>query len=96
MRVRLLFSILTSPFFKYECLALDEGIGMADREFNAKASKRFQSFLGQSNTLLMASHSSDLLKEFCTKGLVLKKGNIVYFGDIFEAIKCYENNYQLY
>ncbi len=96
MRVRLLFSILTSPFFKYECLALDEGIGMADREFNAKASKRFQSFLGQSNTLLMASHSSDLLKEFCTKGLVLKKGNIVYFGDIVEAIKCYENNYQLY
>ena len=96
MRVRLLFSILTSPFFKYECLALDEGIGMADREFNTKASKRFQSFLGQSNTLLMASHSSDLLNDFCTKGLVLKKGNIVYFGDIIDAIKFYENNYHLY
>ena len=96
MRIRLLFSILTSPFFKYECLALDEGIGMADREFNTKASKRFKSFLGQSNTLLMASHSSDLLKDFCTKGLVLKRGNIVYFGDIIEAINCYENNYHLY
>ena len=69
---------------------------MADREFNTKASKRFKSFLGQSNTLLMASHSSDLLKDFCTKGLVLKKGNIVYFGDIIEAINCYENNYHLY
>ena len=67
---------------------------MVDREFNAKASKRFQSF-GQSNTLLMASHSSDLLKEFCTKGLVLKK-EILCILDIFEAIKCYENNYQLY
>tara|TARA_B100000989_G_C19474974_1_gene442486 strand:- start:401 stop:1135 length:735 start_codon:yes stop_codon:yes gene_type:complete len=95
MRVRLLFSILTSPFFKYECLALDEGIGMADREFNTKASKRFQSFLGQSNTLLMASHSSDLLKDFCTKGLVLKKGYIVFFGNIIDAIKCYENSYHL-
>ena len=39
MRVRLLFSILTSPFFKYDCLVIDEGIGTADKEFNTKASK---------------------------------------------------------
>ena len=93
MRVRLLFSILTSPFFKYDCLALDEAIGTADKEFTEKASKRFKSFIAQSNSLIMASHSSKLLRDFCTKGLVLKEGQIIYVGNIDSAIEFYENNY---
>lgn len=93
MRVRLLFSIITSPFFKYECLALDEAIGTADREFTERAAMRFKSFIGQSNSLVMASHSSDLLRDFCNQGLVLKEGQVLFKGNIEDSINFYENNY---
>ena len=93
MRIRLLFSILTSPFFKYECLALDEAIGTADREFTEKAAKRFKSFIAQSKSLVMASHSSELLKDFCTHGIVLKNGRFLYEGTIDDALNFYEKNY---
>ena len=73
----------------HKCLALDEGFGVSDASFFEKAEKKIAEFLRQSGTLFLASHSEYLLKTFCKRGLVLKKGEIVFDGDINLAYEKY-------
>ena len=87
MEARLLFSILTS--FKHDCLALDEGFGAGDNDFYEKSEKKMNVFLKTAGTLVFASHSEDLLRRFCTRGLVFEKGTIVYDGTLKEALDFY-------
>ena len=75
---RLLFSILTS--MTHECLAMDEGFGTGDQDFYERATKRLDSFINNSGTLILASHSEQLITRFCKRGIVLSKGNIVFDG----------------
>ena len=87
MASRLNFSILTA--FDFECLALDEGLGAGDIDFTEKAQKRADDFIGQTGTLIFASHSDELLKRFCKRGLVFDKGNIVFDGLLDDALNFY-------
>ncbi len=87
---RLLFSILTS--ITHECLAIDEGFGAGDQGFYQRATKRLDSFINHSGTLLLASHSESLLTRFCKRGIVITKGNIVFDGDIMQAIEFYHES----
>jgi len=38
---------------------------------------------------LFVTHSTSIAKEFCERGIVLKKGKIICDADIKEAIKIY-------
>ena len=87
---RLLFSILTSN--SHECLAMDETFGTGDQDFYDKASHRLESFINNSGTLLLASHSESLLTRFCQRGIVLSKGQIVYEGTIQKSIDFYHDS----
>ena len=87
MRTRLLFGLLTS--FRHEALALDEGIGAGDQWFMSRARSRLADFLGNIGTLILASHSDDLLKQFCNRGLVLSHGQLVFDGNIEQALAHY-------
>jgi lipopolysaccharide transport system ATP-binding protein len=83
MRTRLQFALLTA--FRHQALALDEGIGAGDQWFLSRARKRLAQFLGEVGTLILASHSSELLAQFCTRGLVLQHGRVVFDGSLAEA-----------
>lgn len=72
MQIRLRFSTITS--LKPDVLLIDEGIGMADAEFNQRASLRLTEFLSNSGTLVMASHSDALIAEHCDRTLVVEGG----------------------
>ena len=87
MASRLNFSILTA--FDFECLALDEGLGAGDNDFTEKAQKRANEFIDKAGTLIFASHSDELLKRFCKRGLVFDKGSIVFDGLLDKALNFY-------
>ncbi len=87
MRTRLQFGLLTS--FRHEALALDEGIGAGDQWFLSRARHQLKRFLGEVGTLILASHSNELLSQFCTRGLVLKHGHLVFDGRLDQAIEVY-------
>ena len=89
---RLNFSILTG--LSHECLALDEGFATGDMNFQKKAYDRLSEFISKSGTLFLASHSNELLTKFCDRGLVFKKGSIVFDGNIDEAIEYYKKKYE--
>ena len=86
---RLLFSLLTQTH--HEGLAIDESFGTGDTDFQTRSEVRLREFLASPRLLLMASHSDDLLKRFCTKGIVFDSGSIVYQADIESAISFYHS-----
>ena len=62
MSARLLFAVLTGGH--HDCLAMDEGFGAGDNSFYEKAQERMSRFLSSAGTLLLASHSEELLRRF--------------------------------
>lgn len=65
MQVRLRFSTITS--LSADILLIDEGIGAADDEFNTRAQDRLEEFYARSGTLVLASHSRELLARHCDR-----------------------------
>ena len=87
MTARLLFSLLTSG--NHDCLALDEGFGTGDARFFEKAQRRLEEFIQATGTLILASHSDELLRRFCNRGLVFCQGEIVYDGPLEDSLRYY-------
>ena len=90
MSARLLFSILTS--FKHDFLVIDEGFGTGDTDFYEKAEKRMKSFIEETGTLILASHSEELLTQFCDRGIVLSKGSLVFDGSLSDSLSFYHHD----
>jgi ABC-type polysaccharide/polyol phosphate transport system ATPase subunit len=83
MMVRLAFSISAS--IQPDILLIDEVFGAGDADFMEKARAKMISLLNNSRIVVFASHSTQLINEFCNKVLVLNAGQIEYYGDIEEA-----------
>lgn len=88
MRARLAFAIATAKL--PEILLLDEGIGAGDATFQEKAQERLHKYTANSSIIVLASHSIDLMRKFCTSALVLEEGAIVFHGGLNEAYELYE------
>lgn len=89
MTARLQFAMFTG--IKHECLVMDEEFGTGDFKFFEKAQKRLEEFINSSGLFILASHSDDLLRKFCRRGIVLKKGSLVFDGPISDAIDFYHD-----
>tara|TARA_B100001250_G_scaffold385039_1_gene380440 strand:+ start:5495 stop:6868 length:1374 start_codon:yes stop_codon:yes gene_type:complete len=90
MSARLIFSILTSS--PHDCLAIDEGFGTGDADFRDRAEVRMKQFMESAATLFLASHSEELLKQFCNRGIVFSHGSIVYDGPLDAALNYYHTH----
>lgn len=90
MSARLIFSILTSS--PHDCLAIDEGFGTGDSDFCDRAEERMKKFMDAAATLFLASHSDELLKQFCNRGVVFSHGSIVYDGSLDDALNYYHTH----
>jgi lipopolysaccharide transport system ATP-binding protein len=71
---------------------MDEGFGAGDSRFFEKAQERMARFLKSAGTLLLASHSNELLRQFCGRGLVFDSGLLVFSGPLEEALEFYKSN----
>lgn len=87
MRARLMFALATSAM--HECLALDEGFGAGDMNFFKRAKQRMQAFVEAAGTLILATHSESLMRQFCTRGLVFNQGRMIFDAPIDEALSFY-------
>jgi lipopolysaccharide transport system ATP-binding protein len=74
MQVRLRFSAITS--IEADVLLVDEGIGAADKEFNERAAVRLKEFYSRSGTLVMASHSEEVVETHCRSVMGLGGGRL--------------------
>lgn len=75
MTTRLLFAVATAVH--PEVLVIDEVFGAGDAEFQAKARKRMAEFVERASIVLLASHSTEILDQFCNHKVTLEHGRIV-------------------
>ena len=89
MTVRLGFAVAAN--LEPEILVVDEVLAVGDAEFQKKAiGKMHDISKGEGRTVLFVSHNMTSIQNLCTKTIILKNGNISFYGDSVAAINCYE------
>lgn len=84
MLARLAFAIATAS--SPDIMLLDEVIAAGDAGFRERANQRMAETIYKSGILVMASHSNQMLRQFCNRGAVLEHGQIAFLGAIDAAI----------
>jgi homopolymeric O-antigen transport system ATP-binding protein len=90
MMVRLSFAASTSA--PTEILLMDEWLTAGDAAFLAKAQKRMAKFVGTSTILVLASHSMELLEQWCNRAILLDRGVIRAAGGVKEIVTEYQKS----
>lgn len=88
MSIRLSFAIATA--IDPDILLVDEILGAGDAKFAAKARDRIERLLSGANSIVLAAHSGETLRNFCNKGLLLIGGTVAHYGPLEEAVAVYE------
>jgi ABC-type polysaccharide/polyol phosphate transport system ATPase subunit len=70
-------------------LILDEVLSVGDEGFKNKCKQRMDQFWDDHSTVLVVSHDLEFVKQSCQRGILLKKGKIIFIGDADEAVKYY-------
>lgn len=89
MLVRLSFAIATS--LTSEILLFDELIGAGDARFFDKAKNRLENFIEKANVMVVATHSRDILKKWCSRCFLMEHGKIIADGEVMEVLKIYDD-----
>ena len=87
MRMRLAFSLISN--IEASNILIDEIIGVGDASFLKKATQRMREKLNKTDILVIASHSDFVLTDFCTTGIIMDNGRIVYQNEIKNALSFY-------
>jgi ABC-type polysaccharide/polyol phosphate transport system ATPase subunit len=88
MFVRLGFAIATS--LDPQILIMDEMIGAGDAKFFSRAQARLKQMIERTGILVVATHSTQILKLWCNKAILLNHGKLVHLGEPAEVISHYE------
>jgi len=78
MSVRLAFSVAVHT--DADILLVDEVIGLGDQAFYGKCLDKIREFQRAGKTILMASHSVELLTMLCQRAMWLERGRVVQIG----------------
>ena len=88
MAMRLAFAATTA--LSNDILVMDEWIGAGDASFQEKIIERMNDFVHRSRILVLASHSTNLLRRIANKAIWLEQGRIRMVGSVDEVIDEYE------
>lgn len=84
MNLRIAFAISTA--IRPDILLMDELISVGDSSFAVKAKQRIRELIDSAGILVLASHDTSSLLEYCTRGIIMEHGAIGFDGSIAEAI----------
>ena len=87
MRARLAFAL--SLAIEFDCYMIDEIILVGDQNFHRKC--RHELFEKRADrAMLLASHSPDVIREFCNRAMVLDRGHGTMYEDLDEGLAVYD------
>ena len=88
MRARLAFAL--SLAIEFDCYLIDEIILVGDQNFQRKCNEEM--FLKRNDrAMIIASHQTELIRDFCNKAIILHHGEATVYDDIDLAIDRYTN-----
>lgn len=88
MQSRLFFAVATA--IQPEILIIDEVLGAGDAYFSAKSAERMKKLTSSGCTLILVSHSTQQVLQFCEYAYWLECGEIVMQGAAIDIVKAYE------
>jgi capsular polysaccharide transport system ATP-binding protein len=86
MKARLAFAL--SLTIEFACYLIDEVIVVGDADFQRKCHNELFDKRGD-RALVVASHSPDLIRQFCNRALILHEGSGRMYSDVNEALEVY-------
>jgi len=89
MKSRLQFAM--SLAFDFDVYISDEITSTGDAAFREKAARAFEHLIGKAG-LIMVSHSDSTLRQFCKAGIWLHEGKAIWFDDIEDALRNYNES----
>lgn len=92
MQVRLAFSIAIRA--RSDILLLDEVLAVGDANFQEKCEDVFRQIKKDKRTVIFVSHDEASLKKFCTKGILIKDGELLKDATIAEVLAQYNSDVQ--
>lgn len=90
MQMKLAFAVATA--LNTDILLIDEIIGVGDAFFMKHAIERLNQMAQKSRVMVLASHSHDIIRQFCNQAIVLNQGRLQYIGPVDDAIEFYETS----
>lgn len=85
MFLRLAFSVAIHT--ELDVLLVDEILSVGDAPFRAKCRDKIRELVSQGKTMVVVSHDVGTVKELCTRGIVIRKGKMVFDGPVAEAVE---------
>ena len=90
MMGRLTFAVATA--FAPDVLLMDEWLMAGDIEFHSRAARRADTFVERARIVVLARHSTHLIRTFCTHCAYLRGGVLVDYGAADDIIEQYEDD----
>ena len=79
MRTRLGFSV--ASIINPDILLIDDIFGVGDLEFRKRSTERIQDMVKDAGTVVIVSHSFDMLKQICTRLIMIENGRLIAMGE---------------
>lgn len=90
MSARLGFAL--AVYSNPEILIIDEVLAVGDKNFQNKSRAKVIEMFNAGKSVIFSSHSDTLIKQFCSRVIYLKNGQIVFDGDVEEGLLKYNED----
>lgn len=90
MVVRLAFA--TAIHVEPDLLIVDEALAVGDTAFQQKCLHKIREMQREGVSILLVTHSSNAVIEFCDRGIYLRKGEVVMDGACRDVVKRYSDD----
>lgn len=87
MYVRLAFAVAAN--LEPDIMIIDEVLAVGDAEFQKKCLGKMKDVSGSGRTILFVSHNMTAMGALCSKGIYLKNGKIIDYGEMLSVINTY-------
>lgn len=88
MQMRLSLGVATA--LQPDILLMDEWVVAGDTAFLDKARARMERFVEKARILVLASHSEQIIRQWCNKAILLRSGHVEMFGSVDDVFSEYK------
>jgi len=87
MQMRLAFAVSTTA--RSNILLMDEWLSVGDESFQKKAEVRMREVVNSTDIVVIATHSKELILNYCSRAIWLEQGKINLDGSVEEVCSAY-------
>ena len=88
-------SFAVTAILDTDIMLVDEVLSVGDEHFRKKSFKKMEELMRSDRTVLIVSHATNTLEQFCDKVLWINDGQYVMMGDTRTVLKEYDKSMQL-